>query len=74
MTNLGKEICLFAVFDGHGGNQVAEFVRDHFPSELMNNENYKEGEYEAALAETFVRMDELMNTEEGDEELKKYTK
>jgi serine/threonine protein phosphatase PrpC len=27
---IGKSIYLFAVFDGHGGHQASEFVRDNF--------------------------------------------
>lgn len=71
---IGKEVSLFAVFDGHGGNQVAEFVKDHFVNELISNENYENENYEEALKETFIKMDELMKTEEGDNRLKKYTK
>lgn len=68
-----KKLSLFAVFDGHGGNQVADFAKAHFIEELEASENYKGGDFESALKETFVRMDELMNTEEGEEELKTYT-
>ena len=71
---IGREVSLFAVFDGHGGNQVAEFVKDHFVNELISNENYENENYEDALRETFIKMDELMKTKEGDEKLKKYTK
>lgn len=65
---------MFAVFDGHGGNQVAEFVRDYFVKELLENENFKAENYEDALTETFCKMDELLVGPNGDEVLKKYTK
>lgn len=62
------------MFDGHGGNQVAEFVRDTFVKELLDNASFKSGDYETALTETFCKMDEMMRGEKGDEHLKKYTK
>jgi serine/threonine protein phosphatase PrpC len=67
---VGKERYLFAVFDGHGGNQVAEFVRDNFVNELYANKNFIEENYETALIETFDKMDQLINNSKGDEELK----
>lgn len=29
-ADIDKGISIFAVFDGHGSNEVAEFCRDHF--------------------------------------------
>ena len=68
--SLGKDRYLFAVFDGHGGNQVAEYARDHFVEELSANKNFIEENYETALIETFDKMDQLLNNPKGDEELK----
>lgn len=65
---------MFSVFDGHGGNQVAEFARDNFVKELVANKNFIEENYEAALTETFCKMDELMRTPEGEAQLKTYNK
>jgi len=45
---------LFGVFDGHGGKEVAIFVERHFCQELLRNQHYQQGNYEAALAETFL--------------------
>lgn len=61
------------MFDGHGGNQVAEFVRDNFVKELTANANFKDENYEEALKETFVRMDELLKGDDADAKLQKYT-
>jgi serine/threonine protein phosphatase PrpC len=71
--NLGEERYLFAVFDGHGGNQVAEFARDTFVKELLCNKNFISANYEKALTETFIKMDDLMLTEDGNKELNTYT-
>lgn len=38
--NLGDDTYLFGVFDGHGGAEVALFVKDHFVAELKNNKNF----------------------------------
>lgn len=72
--HLGKQRYLFAVFDGHGGNQVAEFVRDNFVKELKVNRNYIDEKYEDALTETFIKMDTLMRADDADVRLQKYTK
>jgi len=71
---IGKTRYLFAVFDGHGGNQVSEFVRDNFINELNSNKNFIDENYEEALIETFDKMDKLMSGPSGDEKLKKYNK
>ena len=69
-----KEIDIFGVFDGHGGKEISQFVIHHFSEEFIKNENYKKGNVEAALRETFIKMDELMQTNEGKEEIKKYAR
>lgn len=52
-----KNISLFAVFDGHGGSEVAKYCEIHFGPELKSNHNYQNRNYEQALRETFLRMD-----------------
>ncbi|KAL4487610.1 hypothetical protein ABPG72_017399 [Tetrahymena utriculariae] len=65
---------LYAVFDGHGGFEVAIFVAKHFGRELKENAAYKSKDFTTALKETFLRMDELLLTEEGREDLLKIVK
>jgi serine/threonine protein phosphatase PrpC len=60
---------VFGVFDGHGGKEVAQYVKKHFTNELINNPNFKKGDFKKALTETFLRMDELMVQTNGKEEL-----
>ena len=70
--NIGKnkDIELFGVFDGHGGKEVAQWVKKHFVPALEENANFIAGKYKEALEETFLYMDELMTTKENKEELK----
>eukprot|EP00344_Euplotes_crassus_P000638 CAMPEP_0196994186 /NCGR_PEP_ID=MMETSP1380-20130617/459_1 /TAXON_ID=5936 /ORGANISM="Euplotes crassus, Strain CT5" /LENGTH=293 /DNA_ID=CAMNT_0042409491 /DNA_START=111 /DNA_END=992 /DNA_ORIENTATION=+ len=69
----GKELSMFGVFDGHGGNQVAEWIRDNFAKEMFKFDSYSKGDYKTALRETFIRMDELLKTSTVKKELEKYT-
>ena len=59
-TDLTPEISLFGVFDGHGGKEVSYYVEKHFTEELLKNTNFIQGNYENALIETFLRMDDLL--------------
>lgn len=51
------------------GKEVALFVEKYFVKELQANSSFKAGDYEKALIETFLRMDQLINTTEGRKEL-----
>ena len=44
-----KKNSLYAVFDGHGGAEVAVYVERHFIQELEKNKNYQQKDYEKAL-------------------------
>ncbi len=57
------------MFDGHGGPEVARFCERHFAEELERNMQFGKKNYEAALTETFLRMDEMMLTEAGRKEI-----
>jgi len=67
--NNGK-LHVFGVFDGHGGKEVAQFVKHHFSEELVINNSYKNGNLKKALAENFLRMDDMLITTSGKVELK----
>ena len=38
--DINKDVHIFAVFDGHGGREVAKFVEKHFVEELLKNESF----------------------------------
>lgn len=56
----GQNTGLFAVFDGHGGIEVAKFCERHFTQVLLNSDLYKAKNYVKALEETFLKMDILV--------------
>jgi protein phosphatase 1G len=64
-VQLDAATSLFAVFDGHGGHEVAEFCAHHLPDELRAAAAFRAGDFAAALRETFHAMDDQMRTEAG---------
>ncbi|KAF9049616.1 PP2C-domain-containing protein [Hymenopellis radicata] len=50
----------FAVYDGHGGGTVAKFAGQNVHKRLVNEESYKEKNYEEALKRAFLGTDEDM--------------
>ena len=58
--NFTDTISLFAVFDGHGGSEVAKFCEQYFGTYLLQNVNFQKGNYGEALKENFFKMDELL--------------
>jgi len=53
---------------------VADYVRDHLISELKQLQSFKDANYEQALAEIYLKMDQLIQTKEGADKLKSYSK
>lgn len=68
--DLGDGNSLFAVFDGHGGEQVAMFCEKYMPEVLLANEEYKKKNYAKALEETFVELDYMLLSDEGATKMK----
>jgi serine/threonine protein phosphatase PrpC len=65
-----NNIHVFGVFDGHGGKEVAQWVKKKFSDELAKNKNFKAGKHSKALEENFLKMDSLMLESTGKSELK----
>lgn len=57
------------MFDGHGGNQVAKWVEVNFVKILQDLSSFKSGDYKRALEETYVKIDELLLTQEVNKQL-----
>eukprot|EP00340_Litonotus_pictus_P005593 CAMPEP_0170515582 /NCGR_PEP_ID=MMETSP0209-20121228/1993_1 /TAXON_ID=665100 ORGANISM="Litonotus pictus, Strain P1" /NCGR_SAMPLE_ID=MMETSP0209 /ASSEMBLY_ACC=CAM_ASM_000301 /LENGTH=289 /DNA_ID=CAMNT_0010800137 /DNA_START=161 /DNA_END=1031 /DNA_ORIENTATION=+ len=67
-------VSTFGVFDGHGGKEVAQWIKKEVGDELVKNKNFKGGNYQKALFENFLRMDVLMQENQGKSELKEEAK
>lgn len=73
-ADIVEGVHLFAVFDGHGGAEVAKYCGSHFVTELKQNKNFLDKKYKEALEETFLKMDELLITPEGEKAIKQLKK
>lgn len=62
--NIVEGVHLFAVFDGHGGSEVAKFCSKHFVDSILENENFKKKNYSEALDDTFHEMDRMMRKDD----------
>ena len=72
--NTDKKIDIFGLFSGEGGPEVAKYICNNFYDKLKSNNNFKEGKYPEALKETFIELDNSLNTEKGKQELNKIQK
>lgn len=61
----------FAVYDGHGGAEVAQYCSIHLPKFLKKLSAYKAKDFEQALKDAFIGFDATLLSEKVIEELKK---
>lgn len=52
-----KRISFFAVFDGHGGDEVAKYAGEHLHHIVASQEEFSKGDYETALKNGFLNID-----------------
>ncbi|KAJ8536869.1 hypothetical protein K7X08_035270 [Anisodus acutangulus] len=52
----GKTVCLFGIFDGHGGSRAAEFLRGHLFQNLMKHPSFSTNA-KLAISETYQQTD-----------------
>ena len=64
LPNFQPKTSLFGILDGHGGPIISEFVSVNFKNVLVRTKSYINGEYEQALVQTFLIMDELLKDKE----------
>lgn len=70
MPSYGDKVAFFAVYDGHGGSEVAEYCSMKLPDFLKNLESYKRGDYEQALKDAFIGFDATLLQDTVVEELR----
>lgn len=61
----------FAVYDGHGGAEVAQYCSLNLPNFLKKLQSYKNKDFEQALKDAFLGFDATLLEEKVIEELKK---
>ncbi|XP_039292202.1 probable protein phosphatase CG10417 [Nilaparvata lugens] len=62
--NYDENVSFFAVYDGHGGQEVAQYCEKNLPDFIKNTEAYKKGDYEKALIDGFLGFDATIITPE----------
>lgn len=60
--NVDGNIQIFGVFDGHGGREVALYVKDKYVEELTKLQSFKNKDYKNALKESFIKIDEMLKS------------
>ncbi|KAJ3284216.1 Protein phosphatase 2C 2 [Borealophlyctis nickersoniae] len=53
----GRHLSFFAVYDGHGGQSVARYSGQKLHQRIVNDENYKSGNYAVAIKQGFLGTD-----------------
>lgn len=71
--DIGTDSAFFAVFDGHGGSEVATFCAKHMTDELKKLPEYVNGDYEKALTSINHHLDDLIRNPKFREEIDSYT-
>ncbi|XP_053625016.1 uncharacterized protein LOC128683413 [Plodia interpunctella] len=64
ILDFDEHTSLFAVYDGHGGAEVATYCSQNLPNFIKNTEAYKSGLLVKALEEAFLGFDETIATKE----------
>lgn len=66
-----EKTSFFAVYDGHGGAEVAQYCSLHLPTFLKKLQSYKDKDFEQALKDAFIGFDATLLDEKVIEELKR---
>lgn len=58
-----EDLALFAIYDGHGGSEIAKTASKLYPAFLKDDQYFKKGDYARALVSSFERFDLFMMNE-----------
>lgn len=72
ILDFDTDTSLFAVYDGHGGAEVAKYCSLNLPDYLRSVTDYKEGKINKALEETFLQFDSTLTKPEVIVDLKRF--
>ncbi|MFH4982946.1 hypothetical protein AB6A40_009655 [Gnathostoma spinigerum] len=64
ILDFDADCSLFAVYDGHGGSEVAQYTADNLPALLKSSETWKAKKYADAIEESFLEFDDHLRSEE----------
>jgi serine/threonine protein phosphatase PrpC len=60
MEEVAPGISAFAVFDGHGGNEISEFCAKYFIEFLKTTDGFEGQNYDQALKETYAKLEDAI--------------
>ncbi|KAM4597032.1 LOW QUALITY PROTEIN: protein phosphatase 1G [Fundulus diaphanus] len=69
IPDFDEETAMFAVYDGHGGEEVALYCSKYLPDIIKEQRTYKDGKLQKALEDAFLAIDGRITTEEVIKEL-----
>lgn len=70
ILDFGDKTAFFAVYDGHGGSEVAEYCSMKLPQFLKELDTFKSGNFEQALREAFIGFDATLLEDKVIDELR----
>ncbi|XP_062617957.1 protein phosphatase 1G-like, partial [Saccostrea cucullata] len=70
IDDLDEDTALFAVYDGHGGSEVAQYASLHFPDYIKQHPLFKEGKLKEALENAFLEFDQKLLEKEACDEMR----
>ena len=74
IANLFSGASLFAVLDGHGGSEVAQYVSDKLPDIIKASPHAKSKQWKDVMVNAFSTMDNNISQEKGRKDLVEYFK
>lgn len=66
---LNNSVQILGVYDGHGGAEVARFVESNLIKVLTEESHFKKKDYKKALQQAYLKIDSLIVTKKGQQEL-----